>query len=315
MSDQTISKDLPSAISSLVSVDGAAPSILHHGHMTDLFGQVHVPVSHSARQENKKVAPTIAISGPSGSGSSASAALLSSLENRLRVLFPTDGSIECILTWKLKVTPAGRQYCQLVPSMRPIEETGSGLWPTPTKTDALRCPSLEFTTKNITLNHAVLWATPKASDPDGGRTTKTKGGGNAHLPIQVRELWPTARASEAGPDFAKRDRSKTGMALPALAIETARITPPLDLWPTAASRDHKGGYVGGRIRNGKISMDTLDVAVQAASGTTTNGSSAPMEKRGASPQLSPRFVFWLMGYPSSWVHSVALGMIKAQKKR
>jgi len=34
-------------------------------------------------------------------------------------------------------------------------------------------------------------------------------------------------------------------------------------WPTASTRDHKGGYTGGRIRNGKVSMDTLDVAVQA----------------------------------------------------
>jgi hypothetical protein len=34
-------------------------------------------------------------------------------------------------------------------------------------------------------------------------------------------------------------------------------------WPTASTRDHKGGYEGGRIRDGKISMDTLDVAVQA----------------------------------------------------
>jgi len=36
-------------------------------------------------------------------------------------------------------------------------------------------------------------------------------------------------------------------------------------WPTASTRDHKGGYNGGRIRDGKISMDTLDVAVQAHS--------------------------------------------------
>jgi hypothetical protein len=36
-------------------------------------------------------------------------------------------------------------------------------------------------------------------------------------------------------------------------------------WPTASTRDHKGGYEGGRIRNGKVSMDTLDVAVQAYS--------------------------------------------------
>jgi hypothetical protein len=36
-------------------------------------------------------------------------------------------------------------------------------------------------------------------------------------------------------------------------------------WPTASTRDHKGGYGGGRVRDGKISMDTLDVAVQAYS--------------------------------------------------
>ena len=34
------------------------------------------------------------------------------------------------------------------------------------------------------------------------------------------------------------------------------------LWPTASARDHKGGYQGGRIRNGKWSVDTLDVAAQ-----------------------------------------------------
>jgi hypothetical protein len=32
----------------------------------------------------------------------------------------------------------------------------------------------------------AAWATPKASDGDGGRTTKTKGGGNSHLQIEVR---------------------------------------------------------------------------------------------------------------------------------
>lgn len=33
-------------------------------------------------------------------------------------------------------------------------------------------------------------------------------------------------------------------------------------WPTASCRDQKGGYTGGRIRNGKISTDTLDVTAQ-----------------------------------------------------
>jgi len=40
-------------------------------------------------------------------------------------------------------------------------------WPTTTSTDALRCPSRNFTTPHITLNHAAIytgWATPNATD-------------------------------------------------------------------------------------------------------------------------------------------------------
>ena len=48
-------------------------------------------------------------------------------------------------------------------------------------------------------------------------------------------------------------------------LNAARLTSEsaCSSWPTASTRDHKGGYEGGRIRDGKISMDTLDVAVQA----------------------------------------------------
>ena len=40
-------------------------------------------------------------------------------------------------------------------------------------------------------------------------------------------------------------------------------------WPTPTTRDHKGGYQGGRIRNGKISTDTLDVTAQLTAGWAT----------------------------------------------
>ena len=36
-------------------------------------------------------------------------------------------------------------------------------------------------------------------------------------------------------------------------------------WPTPSATDHKGGYQGGRIRNGKWSVDRLDVAAQLTS--------------------------------------------------
>ena len=50
--------------------------------------------------------------------------------------------------------------------------------------------------------------------------------------------------------------------------QQARVRPISDKdctgWPTASTRDHKAGYLGGRIRNGKLSIDTLDVAAQLA---------------------------------------------------
>jgi hypothetical protein len=39
-------------------------------------------------------------------------------------------------------------------------------------------------------------------------------------------------------------------------------------WPTPTTRDWKGGYQGGRIRDGKISLDTVDVAAQLTGWTT-----------------------------------------------
>ena len=64
---------------------------------------------------------------------------------------------------------------------------------------------------------------------------------------------------------------------------------PERMWPTPTTRDHKGGYIGGRERDGKVSWDTLDVAVQHTDNQEkTNG------------QLNPTWVEWLMGYPKGW---------------
>jgi len=60
-------------------------------------------------------------------------------------------------------------------------------------------------------------------------------------------------------------------------------------WPTPSARDHKGGYQGGRIRNGKVSFDTLDVAVQYHSGD-----------KNIVGHLNPEWVEWLMGVPIGW---------------
>ena len=65
-----------------------------------------------------------------------------------------------------------------------------------------------------------------------------------------------------------------------------RLADQVKMWPTPSTRDYKGGYIGGRIRNGKTSWDTLDVAVQHTDNQEkTNGT------------LNPMWVEWLMGFP------------------
>lgn len=78
------------------------------------------------------------------------------------------------------------------------------------------------------------------------------------------------------------------------------------LWTTPSTRDHKDspGMVSER-KDGKSRHDQLPRQVF---GTLTIGSSAATVKPGASPQLNPAFVFWLMGFPKEWVSSVQRGM-------
>lgn len=101
--------------------------------------------------------------------------------------------------------------------------------------------------------------------------------------------WPTSTSCDSN------RKPAMDFVTPNITLNHAAI---LSGWPTATTRDGKGGYVGGRIRNGKISVDTLDVAAQLVIlGRNSNGWSAEMI---ATAQLNPRFSAWLMGYPPSW---------------
>ena len=94
-------------------------------------------------------------------------------------------------------------------------------------------------------------------------------------------------------------------------------------WPTPTTRDGKGGYQGGRIRNGKISTDTLDVTAQLSgtedgtarltvTGQMLTGSDAEMESGG---QLNPAHSRWLMGLPQGWDDSAPTATPSQRKSR
>ena len=95
---------------------------------------------------------------------------------------------------------------------------------------------------------------------------------------------PTPTAKDAA--SSARITTKTNKYKDAKTWSLATLTDAARLWPTPTARDAKGGYAGGRIRNGKVSWDTLDVAVQY----TDN-----QDKLGGS--LNPNWVDWLIGWP------------------
>jgi len=166
MSGQKTLPDTHSAISSQEEASGASQLDLQGGQTIDLFGRAPALASRS-RSRVKEPEPMIqGTCGRTSSDLSPSANLQRYLANRLRAALDVDGSPECSLTWKTWDMPQREPICALRASARRIfgkDYTGSA------------------------------WPTPKASDGEGGRTTKTRGGGNSHLPIHVREAatWPT----------------------------------------------------------------------------------------------------------------------------
>ncbi len=120
-----ISKDLHSAISSPDA--GAGQSHLENQELmiVDLFGQAHAPASRSVMPEVKKGKKMKDTSGLYGSSSSASAALQSSLENRLTKQFSTVGWMKLLPTWKVKTTPSRRRYYHLTALRATMNASGA----------------------------------------------------------------------------------------------------------------------------------------------------------------------------------------------
>jgi hypothetical protein len=101
------------------------------GQTTGQCGPEAAPASRTRRQAKGKETPTPETCGPLSFGSSESSALQSSLVSRLAQRLGTGGSIEYAETWKLKATPAGRQYWEHTASGHRTSASGCTGWPSP----------------------------------------------------------------------------------------------------------------------------------------------------------------------------------------
>lgn len=227
-SGELTSQGTPTLPSSMESQDSPKPSSSPDGQPTGKCGQSHVLARATPSPESGLETKTQGISGRKLIGSSASAALTQFLASKSRQRLDSDGSIEYSMTWKEKVTPAGRSYFQLVASARPTSErvsTGSPKgWPTPVKKDA-------------------------DSSARGTTTTEAMHPGTTLTDAARLAGWPTPRTPTGGAESAERKKelgrvNSGGGDLQAVA--------KLAGWPPTQARDgdHRGGQAK-RMMEGK----------------------------------------------------------------
>lgn len=175
----TTCADTCSVTSSPASADGPAPPVSPDGRTIGRYGVARALARAKAFLARNLEQRTIDISGPLGIRSLPNAAPLSSWENRLRERLARIGSTECALTWKAAATPCKRRLYRLVPSMRRIDGTDFGLWPTVTASDhKSRSASQATLDRNARPLREVLYATVR--DTSSLNVPTENGAGSLH---------------------------------------------------------------------------------------------------------------------------------------
>ena len=247
------------AISSQASADGPSLCEERDGLTLDLFGQEAAPASPSRCSASRLDTQTHGTFGRLGLGSSLSDDLQSIFGEQLatapRWLRLVRGDLEA-LGYAVGSLPieaacagaeqASRSFLVCGPPRAQVgfpDSHGSvAMWPTATaKSDNAQARGIGAAAahpkRGTTLAGAALWSTASSRDwkDTPGMSIKREKNRKRldQLPRQAFNsevvLWPTARASEAGPDYAKALRSSTGMALPAIAASS--------ILPSAASTE------------------------------------------------------------------------------
>ncbi len=188
--------------SSPASADGATRCASPASETISPSGQEAARANHFLPPDEEKDSMTTGTSGPPGSISSASAALQSSLESRLRARMRSGGSTLFSLTWKERATPAQRRICQLRASVLRTSGKGSTGSPSADLSAAAPAEALRRPGGSPEPVQMASWPSPVTNDAKG--VAYTYANGNHDRP-SLRLLgaarlssWATPASHEAG---------------------------------------------------------------------------------------------------------------------
>ncbi|UVX31561.1 DNA methyltransferase [Klebsiella phage VLCpiM12a] len=275
-------KDLLNVTSSPESEDGHSHCNSQEYRQVQGCGPEVLRANHSVPQENNwdnSMSDTLL---RCSSISSASAALQSSLGNKLRQQLENRGCAIYKLTWREKTTPSGLPYSQLVASVPRTSETdyssGQSYWYTPT-TNIFPQPDTIRGLQTLAgqAKHLTAWPTPTTRDHKDGKEC-------SNVPTNSllgREVWKSGWATPIVNDTTGSTHCYSGkekkicLKLPG----QVKITQPIRI---------------------------------TASGQMLTGSDAEMESSG---QLNPAHSRWLMGFPPEWDDCAVTAMQSSRKSQ
>lgn len=199
-------------------------------------------------------------------------------------------STMCLLTWRPKVTPAGRSYYQLAVSAPHIDATEYGLWPTVTQGSAHERLT-KYAQGGTPLTMAVhLYPTPNAAKA-GNDLTLTCSGDGRQTPNKLgwavaQRMWMTPKARDADfgtPSTSGRSREmSTHLGTQVAAVEGLLPTPQVSVGRNnTANRKPGSKHSPGET--------IYDLAYRAGGGTL---------------KLNPDWVSRMMGFPDGWIGGV-----------